>query len=195
MRSNSAESLEKKEVPVVSPRELHVKPKINQETRGIAALAAAKKRKQQKEMSNRLTLDPHFNRTFISSYGEEDSQLTPSRLASHNMKYSGSRYTLNDETESVATFDQRSMNAEAAPHQRKIDHSPGRGKLPRPTKYRPQPVKLPASKINQSHGSDRNSDKQTETPARVRFIQSLWLCNASTNLLQPFLSSNNLFGT
>ena len=170
MRSNSMESLEKKDSPTqpskpIRPQEqFHatIQPKVNQETRGIAALAAAKKRCQQQQemMSSRLTLqDGHLNRTFVSSYEDGDSRLTPSRLASHNLKY-GSRYNINDDTES---YDNRSQQTEA----RRIENSPAKagGKIPR-AKYRPQPqaahLRVPAAT-----NSDRMSAKTVDTPHKM----------------------------
>lgn len=167
MRSNSLESLEKKDSPPQPPPkpvrshdqlQVNLTPKVNQETRGIAALAAAKKRRQQQQdiMASRLTLQDS-QRTFISSY-DDGERLTPSRLATHNLKY-GSRYNINDETES---YDNRSQNTET----RKIEHvSPAKagGKIPR-AKYRSQATHL---RVPGAANSDRMSDKTADTPHKV----------------------------
>lgn len=193
MRSNSMESLEKKDSPTQpnKPRphdQFHpsITPKVNQETRGIAALAAAKKRRQQQQemMSSRLTLQDSLNRTFVSTYEEADSRLTPSRLATHNIKY-GSRYNVNDETES---YDNRSQQTE----NRRMEHSPAKpgGRIPR-AKYRPQAhLRVPAAT-----SSDRLSDKTADTPHKVSTL-SLYMnkCRCSfikqSSIGSPHLASS-----
>lgn len=170
MRSNSAESLDKKESPP-SEQHLVVVPKVNAETRGIAALAA-KKRRQHEVMSSRLNLqDPQLNTTFVSPQDDFDSRLTPSRLANHNLKY-GSRYNVNDDADSS---EYRSHLTDAGPYQgRKTDNSSVKhnGKIPRASKYRPQPLLRVhndgAGGGLVSSNSDRFSDKTlAETPIKV----------------------------
>lgn len=169
MRSNSAESMEKKESSPTPLTKSNIAPKVNQETRGIAALAAAKKRRQQQEiMSSRLNLQD--SRTFVSTY-DDDRKLTPSRLANHNLKY-GSRYNMNDEAED--TYDSRSQHTDTGPyHSRKNDSSPARtgGKIPRASKHRHQSmlrVHNNAAAALPSSNSDRLSDKVSlDTPSKV----------------------------
>lgn len=164
------ESMDKSSDKQTRTRANHIEimPKVSQETRGIAALAAAKKRRQQQTDVARLTLTDggKFNRTFISNYGDDtDSRLTPSRLASHNLKYS-SQYNLNEDSDSLA--DQRSLNTDPSQYYRRMGHSPAKpnSKVPRATKYRPQPLSLVPTQQAGSL-SDRLSDKTAETPSKV----------------------------
>lgn len=171
MRSNSMESVDKSSDQQARAKATHLEimPKVNQETRGIAALAAAKKRRQQQSDVARLALtDSKFNRTFISSYGDDlDSRLTPSRLASHNLKY-GSQYNLNDDADSLT--DQRSLKTDPTHHYRLMGASPmkSNSRVPRATKYRPQPLSHVPNQHMASQ-SDRMSDKTSDTPSKVEY--------------------------
>lgn len=168
MRSNSMESSS----PVLQSRpkdQAYLTPRINHETRGIAALAAEKKRKQNPADPMRLGVsDSQFNKTFVSNYGDEnDSRLTPSRLATHNLKY-GSRYNLTDDSDSLITVDQRSRHTDPVYLRHRADNSPAKqtGKIPRATKYRPQPL-LKANQHISGSQSERMSDKTSDTPSKV----------------------------
>ena len=164
MRSNSAESYEKKDV-TASPTDLksNVSPKVNQQTRNIAALAAAKKRRQQQqEMSSRLNLqDSQFNQTFISNE-EGDNGLTSSRLASHNRNFD-SRFNLNDDMDS---YDNHSLNLDAMSYHGRADNTPTKGgqRVPKGTRYRHQA--LLRVQQNQNNGlpvSSSSSDRLLES--------------------------------
>ncbi|XP_067938364.1 kinesin-like protein KIF19 [Watersipora subatra] len=195
MRSNSVESLEKKDS--LSPADLTkalVPPKVSQETRGIAALAAAKKRRQQQEiMSSRQNLqDTPFNQTFIS-YDDGDNALTSSRLANHNRVYD-SRFNLNDDLES---YDSQMVDA-------KTDGStPKAGqRIPRASKHRHQALlrvqnQNPGAPVGSSN-SDRLIDP-TDTHYKgvkvgrksqvvVRPKQAAWKSSQETSRRQAVVS-------
>lgn len=185
MRSNSIDSMDKKSsssLQQIQPRldQLKVTPRINQQTRNIAALAAAKKRRQQQGEGVRQDLNDgsQLNRTFISTYGGDDNEtrLTPSRLASHNLKY-GLKYSSNDDNDSLTAAEQKSMQTDPAAYQ--MDNSPAaRGrqattKPTRTTKYRPQPLTNNTSTTNaasgQAVGSSSTSDKAVEISNKVGY--------------------------
>lgn len=175
MRSNSVESLEKKDTASSTKiAEPAARPKVSQETRGIAALAAIKKRQQQAEMSSRLNLqDSQFNQTFVS-YDEVENGLTSSRLASHNHKFDSkfdSKFDLNDDLDS---YEHRSQNGDGLQYGvRNNGPSPSKAghKMLRGGRHKHQGLLRVQQQSNAvplaTSSSDRLFDSTANTPTKV----------------------------
>lgn len=103
MRSNSAESLEKKGATSPTARSEPIVSDVKLQTQNITALAAKKKRVQQQVMSSRLNLqDRQFHGTFHSD-DDAGNTLTTSRLDSHNYQYD-SKFNFGDDFDSYDPF-------------------------------------------------------------------------------------------